>query len=75
MSVRNLTNERPRRRRCYTVPQLLKDLEISRSQFYHLLRSGHLPFLEELLPRIGQRRYRADPIDRYFENRWQQGRA
>jgi hypothetical protein len=30
-----------------------------------------LPFLEEILPRVGgRRRFRAEPIDRYFENKW-----
>ncbi len=70
MSVRNPT-ERARPRRCYTVPELLRDLEISRSSFFDLLKRGQLPFLEELLPRIGgRRRFKAGPVDDYYQNRW-----
>lgn len=58
-------------RRCYTTSQVCAALEMSRSTFSDLRRAGKLPFLEELKPRIGKsRRYRADLIDRYLENRF-----
>ena len=57
--------------RCYTVPDLLLMLRLSRSSFYRELAAGHLPFLEELRPRIGGRpRYRADLVDRYLAGAW-----
>jgi hypothetical protein len=55
----------------YTVPDLLEVLQMSERTFRRLHRSGGLPFLEELKPRLGRRpRYRADLIDRYLQGRW-----
>jgi Helix-turn-helix domain len=55
--------------RCYTVTQVLERLDMPRSTFYWLKRTGQLPCLEECRPRIGKRaRFRADLIDRYCEN-------
>ena len=46
--------------RCYTIPQILELLQIHRRTFFAQRKLGHLPFLEELRPRIGRRpRYRA----------------
>ena len=57
--------------KCYTVPQLLEALQLSRPSFYDLKAQGKLPFLEELQPRIGGRaRYRADLVDRYLAGDW-----
>jgi len=62
--------------RCYTVPELLTALQLSRSRFYVLLAQGQLPFLEELQPRIGgRRRYRAELVDRYLAGQWGQPRS
>jgi len=61
--------------RCYTEPQLREMLQLKRSQFTYLKAHGKLPFLEELQPRIGRPRYRADLVDRWFEGRWGQPRA
>jgi hypothetical protein len=52
--------------RCYQIPQLLEMLQISRRRFEELRAAGKLPFLEELQPRIGRPRYRADLVDAYF---------
>jgi hypothetical protein len=53
--------------RCYLIPQVLEVLQLTRRDFERKRRDGKLPFLEELLPRIGQRpRYRADLIDNYL---------
>lgn len=53
--------------RCYLIPQVLDALQLTRRDFERKRRAGLLPFLEELLPRIGQRpRYRAEPIDNYL---------
>ena len=61
--------------RCYTTRQVCEALNLSRSTFGRKLRSGGLPFLEEIKPRIGQKaRYRAEPIDRYLENRLRRSR-
>ena len=61
--------------RCYTVPQLLEVLQIPRRTFFRLRKSGALPFLEELRPRLGRRvRYRADLVDRYLAGEWGQSR-
>jgi excisionase family DNA binding protein len=55
--------------RCYTVPQICQLLDMPRSTFYLLKRTGQLPCLEECRPRFGRRmRFRADLIDRYCEN-------
>ena len=57
-------------RRGYTVGQLVHKLSITPSAFLYL-KAGKLPFLEELLPRLGHTvRYRAEPIDRYLANGW-----
>jgi hypothetical protein len=62
--------------RCYTIPQLLELLQIPRATFFTLRRTGRLPFLEELKPRLGRRvRYRADLVDRYLAGQWNQPRA
>ena len=67
---------KPRPVRCYTVAQLLVELQLSRSSFFELKAAGKLPFLEELQPRIGrQARFRAEPIDRYLENRFSMARS
>jgi len=53
--------------RCYLIPELLEKLQVSRRHFEEQRARGALPFLEELMPRIGRRpRYRADPVDRYL---------
>jgi excisionase family DNA binding protein len=62
--------------RCYTIPEVLEKLQMTKSTFRRLLRAGQLPFLEELQPRLGRIvRYRADLVDRYLEGRWNQPRA
>ncbi len=62
--------------RCYTVPQVLALLQLKISSFTHLKKTGQLPFLEELQPRIGKRvRYRADLVDRYLAGQWGQSRT
>lgn len=59
--------DRPHQIRCYTIPDLLRELALSRRTFFRLRRAGRLPFLDELLPRLGRSaRYRAEPIDRYL---------
>ena len=52
--------------RCYQIPQLLEMLGMSRRRFEEQRAAGKLPFLEELQPRIGRPRYRADLVDQYF---------
>ena len=62
--------------RCYTVPQLLERLDMSRSTFFALKAAGKLPYLEELKPRCGRRlRFRADLVDRYLAGQWGQPRS
>jgi excisionase family DNA binding protein len=62
--------------RCYTVQELLTALQLSRTTFFDQLAAGHLPFLEELKPRIGnRRRFRADLVDRYLAGQWGQARS
>jgi hypothetical protein len=56
--------------RVYTLPEVLALLKLSRTAFYRHQRAGKLPFLEELQPRYGPPRYRADLIDRYTAGRW-----
>jgi len=59
--------------RCYTVPELLKALQMSARTFRELRAAGQLPFLEELRPRLGRRlRFRADLVDRYLAGAWGQ---
>lgn len=70
--------EQPHRRahRCYTVAQVCEALEIPRRSFFHLQRTGQLPFVEELRPRIGRIvRFRADLIDRYLAGELGQPRS
>ena len=53
--------------RCYLIPELLERLQMSRRQFEMKRASGEMPFIEELLPRIGRRpRYRADLVDAFL---------
>ena len=52
--------------RCYQIPQLLEMFQLSRRRFEELRAAGKLPCLEELQPRIGRPRYRADLVDAYF---------
>lgn len=62
--------------RCYDIPEVLAKLKMSRRTFEKLRRARELPFLEELLPRLGRRRrYRADLIDRYLAGQWGQPRS
>jgi len=61
--------------KCYTVEQLLGPdlLNMPRSTFYTLKAAGKLFYLEEIRPRSGRRlRFRADLVDRYLANQWQQ---
>jgi hypothetical protein len=58
-------------RRCYTVRQLLEMLQMPQRTFTTLKKTGKLPFLEELRPRLGRTaRYRADLVDRYMAGQW-----
>ena len=53
--------------RCYLIPELLERLQISRSEFERKRGTGQMPYIEELLPRIGRRpRYRADLVDAFL---------
>ena len=57
--------------RCYTVPEILAKLQMAKTTFKTLKRTGKLPFLEELRPRLGKHaRYRADLVDRYLKGEW-----
>ena len=57
--------------RCYTIPQLLDKLSMSKSNFNAARRAGRLPFLEEIRPRLDRHpRYRADLVDTYLAGRW-----
>jgi len=58
--------------RCYLIPQLLEMLQMSRRRFEELRAAGKLPFLEELQPRMGRPRYRADLIDSYLVGEYRQ---
>jgi predicted DNA-binding transcriptional regulator AlpA len=59
-------------RGCYTTADVLAKLGMARRTFFHLKRTGRLPFLEELRPRVGRVvRYRADLIDQYLAGEWQ----
>ena len=60
---------------CYTVAQVRAALQLSRNRFYVLKAAGKLPFLEELQPRLGHPRYRADLVDRYLAGEWGRSRA
>jgi hypothetical protein len=60
---------------CYTARDIQQRLKMSRTTFNDLKRAGKLPFLEELQPRLGGViRYRADLVDRYLANQWNQPR-
>jgi len=60
--------------RCYFIDELLDALGMDRRTFERHRKKGLLPFLEELQPRIGRKaRYRADLIDRYFDNAFVRG--
>lgn len=62
--------------RAYTAAQFCEAAQIPRSSFYRLLRTGQLPMLDELKPRIGRvMRYRADLIDAYLAGQWGESRA
>jgi hypothetical protein len=57
--------------RCYTIRDILRLLQLTRSTFERLRANGDLPMLEELRPRLGgQPRYRADLVDRYLAGQW-----
>jgi len=58
--------------RCYTIKQICEFLQVKLSTFNQLRREGKLPFLEELRPRLGHPRYRADLIDKYLAGQWGQ---
>jgi hypothetical protein len=61
--------------RCYTVAEVREKLRLSKTTFARLRDEGHLPFLEELRPRLGRViRYRAKPIDDYLTGQWGQSR-
>ncbi len=63
-----------RSHRVYTRQEVCELLAIPRRSFYHHLRNGQLPMVEELKPRIGRIcRYRADLIDRYVAGEWTYG--
>lgn len=65
-----------RTHRVYTVAQVLLQLEMPRSTFFHLRKKGLLPFLQEVKPRLGHLiRYRADLVDRYTAGEWQRPRS
>ena len=56
--------------RLYPTAVVLEKLEMPRRTFNRLRRAGKLPFLQECTARLGRiARYRAEPIDRYLENR------
>jgi hypothetical protein len=61
--------------RCYTQEQICDLLQMPLTTFRTLRRTGRLPFLEELQPRLGKHhRYRADLVDRYLAGQWGQPR-
>lgn len=62
--------------RCYTAAQVMEKLNMPRSTFFMLKAAGKLPFVEELLPRVGRcARFRADLVDRYVAGEWRGLRA
>lgn len=61
-------------KRCYTIAQVCDALQITRRTFSALRRAGKLCFLEELKPRIGHPRFRADLLDKYLAGQWGQSR-
>ncbi len=57
--------------RCYTQAEVINRLKMAPSTFRELRRAKRLPFLEELVPRLGKTpRYRADLVDRYLAGQW-----
>ena len=53
----------------YTATEARALLRLSRSEFAR--RERALPWIQEVLPRIGRRRlYRAAPIDQYVNGLW-----
>jgi len=62
--------------RALTIKEVCEALNIPRRSFFHLRRTGQLPMLSELKPRIGRVvRYRAEPIDRYLNGQFGQPRS
>lgn len=62
--------------RCYTLDEVIAKLKFSRRTFFRLKAAGRIVCLEEIRPRIGRPRYRADLVDKWVANRWtEQGRA
>lgn len=57
-------------KRCYTLAEVCDALRMGRRAFYVARKAGRLPFVEELRPRIGGPRFRADLIDRYLDNKY-----
>lgn len=56
---------------CYTTADVLQKLRMARRTFFHLKRTGQLPCLEELRPRLGRVvRYRKDLIDQWCAGDW-----
>ena len=52
--------------RCYLVKDICSSLKCSRRTFHRYSKAG-VPFLVELLPRLGRvRRFAAEPLDRYL---------
>jgi excisionase family DNA binding protein len=62
--------------RALTTQEVCELLNIPKRSFYHLRKTGALPMVEELKPRIGRiARFRADLIERYLEGQWGQPRS
>jgi hypothetical protein len=60
----------PCSRRCYLAADVRAMLGLSKTEFFKKKRTGQLPFLVELLPRIGRPRYRAEDIDAYLRGEY-----
>jgi hypothetical protein len=60
-------------RRYYTIAEVLDKLRMHRRTFERQRKCGGMPFLEELQPRVGRPRYRAELIDRYLDNAYVRG--
>jgi len=66
----------PVTKRAYTIQEICEVLAIPRRSFFHLRKTGQLPMLDELKPRIGRVvRYRADLVDLYAAGQWGQPRS
>ena len=62
--------------RCYTVADLLDLLQMPERTFSGLKKTGRLPFVQELVPRLGKRaRFQADLVDRYLAGQWGQSQS